>query len=212
MTTKREPQQRSIEKNRLPAYKSGLTRREFLRQTGAAALLAGLMLEKPQLVWSATSASGKTQTRQAFSAHEKTVLAAVQLQLFPDDGDGPSAADINALEYLDWALNDPDNIADGDREFIRKGVGWLEDLTHEREGKSFIELPQKKQQQTLEKIAASKAGENWLSLLIYYLLEALLLDPVYGGNPNGIGWQWLEHQPGFPRPPADKTFRKFLDA
>jgi gluconate 2-dehydrogenase gamma chain len=45
-----------------------------------------------------------------------------------------------------------------------------------------------------------------LSLLLYYIFEALLSDPVYGGNPGGIGWQWLEHQPGFPRPPADKIY------
>ena len=49
---------------------------------------------------------------------------------------------------------------------------------------------------------------NWLSLLLTYLLEALLADPVYGGNPGGIGWQWLAHQPGFPTPPADKTWYK----
>ncbi len=51
-------------------------------------------------------------------------------------------------------------------------------------------------------------GRNWLSLLLYYIFEALLADPVYGCNPNGIGWKWLEHQPGFPRPPADKIYTR----
>jgi gluconate 2-dehydrogenase gamma chain len=37
-------------------------------------------------------------------------------------------------------------------------------------------------------------------MLLDYIMEALLTDPVYGGNPNSIGWQWLKHQPGFPRP------------
>jgi gluconate 2-dehydrogenase gamma chain len=49
-------------------------------------------------------------------------------------------------------------------------------------------------------------GRAWLSLLLYYIFEALLSDPVYGGNPGEIGWRWLEHQPGFPRPPADKIY------
>jgi len=31
---------------------------------------------------------------------------------------------------------------------------------------------------------------------------------VYGGNPDGIGWKWLEHQPGYPTPPADKSWYK----
>ena len=33
-------------------------------------------------------------------------------------------------------------------------------------------------------------------------MEALLTDPAYGGNPDGIGWRWLGHTPGYPRPSA----------
>jgi len=44
--------------------------------------------------------------------------------------------------------------------------------------------------------------------LLTYLLEALLADPVYAGNPNGIGWKWLQHQPGFPRPTKNKKYFK----
>jgi gluconate 2-dehydrogenase gamma chain len=60
----------------------------------------------------------------------------------------------------------------------------------------------------LREIEQSRAGRNWLSLLLTYLLEALLADPVYGGNPDGIGWTWLEHQPGYPAPPRDKSWYK----
>ena len=35
-------------------------------------------------------------------------------------------------------------------------------------------------------------------------VEGFFADPVYGGNSNGIGWAWLEHQPGFPRPPVGR--------
>ena len=45
-------------------------------------------------------------------------------------------------------------------------------------------------------------------IILTYLLQALLTDPVYGGNPNGVGWKWLHHQPGFPRPPKDETYFK----
>jgi len=45
-------------------------------------------------------------------------------------------------------------------------------------------------------------------MLLTYILEALLTDPVYGGNPNGIGWTWLQHQPGFPTPTEDKKYYK----
>jgi gluconate 2-dehydrogenase gamma chain len=62
----------------------------------------------------------------------------------------------------------------------------------------------------LHQIVDSSAGENWLSLLLYYLFESLTLDPVYGGNPDGIGWHWLEHQPGFPRPTKETSYRHFV--
>ena len=181
---------------------SGLNRREFLRQTGAAALLMGLMSCKPAHL----KISGNQQLTE-LSTHHKSVLDAVTMQLFPDDGNGPSARDVNALSYLQWALQDPDNIEDGDNEFIIKGIGWLEDLSTQTQSDSFAKLSNEQQSKILNQIAEFNAGENWLSLLIYYLMEALLLDPVYGGNPNSVGWQWLEHQAGFPRPPTNKTYQ-----
>jgi hypothetical protein len=33
-----------------------------------------------------------------------------------------------------------------------------------------------------------------------------LADPVYGGNRERRGWEWLAHQPGYPRPPPGKTW------
>jgi gluconate 2-dehydrogenase gamma chain len=41
-------------------------------------------------------------------------------------------------------------------------------------------------------------------------MEALLTDPAYGGNPGGIGWRWLQHVPGYPRPPMDKIYPELL--
>jgi gluconate 2-dehydrogenase gamma chain len=34
-----------------------------------------------------------------------------------------------------------------------------------------------------------------------------MLSPAsYGGNPDGIGWQWLEHQAGFPLPEKGQRY------
>jgi len=52
----------------------------------------------------------------------------------------------------------------------------------------------------LRGISQSEAGENWLSTLLSYVFEAMLAPPIYGGNPNGIGEKWLNHQAGFPLP------------
>jgi gluconate 2-dehydrogenase gamma chain len=132
-------------------------------------------------------------------------LAAVQEHLFPAAADTPGAGDIQALVYLRNTIENP--AADGDdREFVFNGVGWLNDLAQETLQQNFVALDEQQRETLLRQIEQSRAGRNWLSLLLTYLLEALLADPVYGGNPDGIGWEWLEHQPGFPRPPEDKTW------
>ncbi|WP_394388051.1 gluconate 2-dehydrogenase subunit 3 family protein [Shewanella woodyi] len=190
------------------AYELGLNRRAFLRQTGAAAVLLGLIGAKPNILQAQESES-KVGEFTEFTPLAVTLVKAVQLQLFPDDGDGPSSEQLNSFQYLTWALEDPENQADGDKEFILQGVGWLEELAKSTHGASFIKLSIKDQDTVLKQIAKSRAGENWLSLLLYYLLESLTLDPIYGGNPDGIGWQWLEHQPGFPRPVKGKTYLNF---
>ena len=131
------------------------------------------------------------------------------MRLFPDDGDGPSADDINVLTYLEWAMTDENNKADGDPEFIVKGIGWLNQFANDDHGKDFVDLDTKTQDAIITATAKSDAGRNWLSILIYYLIEALTLDPYYGGNTNGIGWQWLQYQGGFPNPIKGKTYRDF---
>ena len=210
MLTDKGLQSDSNKPERVSAYCCGLNRRAFLRQTGAAALLLGLIGTKPSVVVAVDKFEDETViNEEGFSVHAQAVVEAVQMQLFPDDGDGPSALDLNAFRYLTWALEDPDNKADGDKAFILQGVGWLEELAKSTQGESFIKLGAREQDLVLKQISKSGAGENWLSLLLYYLLESLTLDPVYGGNTDGIGWQWLEHQPGFPRPVEGKTYLDF---
>jgi gluconate 2-dehydrogenase gamma chain len=195
---------------------SGLNRRAFLRTSTAISLLAGISLTKPTFAIQQTAANSAALLKELatngdiFTVQQQQVIDAVQMQLFPDDGDGPSAQDLNALAYLEWAMTDQQNINDDDPQFIVDGIGWLNDLAKQTHSVRFVKLTYEQQDKVLKQVAKSQAGENWLSLLMYYLTEALMLDPVYGGNPNMIGWQWLEHQPGFPAPIIGKTYRDFL--
>jgi len=98
---------------------------------------------------------------------------------------------------------DPDN-----RKFIVNGVGWLNDIASKRHEAVFIDLNGDQREDVLRQIEKTGAGERWISLILLYVFEALLSDPVYGGNTDQIGWRWLEHQPGFPRPPASQRYQK----
>ena len=134
------------------------------------------------------------------------IIEAVQDQLFPSEPQAPGARELNALDYLKWVVGDA-GVDEKERQFILSGVDWLEDMSRQVYEKGFLELNGEQQDQLLKRIASSDAGENWLATLLLYLFEALLTDPIYGGNPDAIGWRWLGHRPGFPRPSAANRYR-----
>ena len=169
-------------------------RRRFL--LGLAGGSLGLLLPLPA---AAADPGLDTQARWL-------LIEAVQAQLFPSEPNAPGAREINALAYLQWVVGD-DNIDPEERAFILRGCDWLEALTRERTGQGFTQLTAAEQDAMLEQITRSEAGENWLSTLLLYIFEALLSDPVYGGNPEAIGWRWLGHRPGFPRPNQRNRYR-----
>jgi len=207
----------SIKSNQVNALSSGLNRRAFLRNSSATVLVASLMACKPNIksvdskIVDNIEIENKNPVKNIFefTQEEKNNLIQVQAHLFPKDDDGPSASDINAFAYLEWALTDPDNQADGDGDFIKKGVGWLNGLSKQTQGDEFLKISFEQQDKVLSQISKSSTGENWMSIIIYYIMEALLFDPIYGGNPESIGWKWLEHQPGFPAPDSESLYRKY---
>ncbi len=186
---------------------ANLERRHFLHTACKAA--AGTALIPSIALFTACDQKTKTQQNKQLKQEPWPTFAAVQLILFPNDGNGPSATDLNANAYLHFVLsaNDTDH---EERDFILKGIDWLNQLANTEHKTTFIKARPEQQEQLIHKIAISTSGERWLSYLLLYIFEALLSDPVYGSNPNGIGWQWLEHQPGFPTPDKTKTYPELL--
>ncbi len=149
-----------------------------------------------------TPAAGES----ASSDSQWQIIGAVQDRLFPSEPNAPGARELNALNYLKWVVGD-DGVDVEQRQFILRGVDWLEDMSRQAHDQGFLKLTTGQQDEMLKKIAQSDAGENWLSTLLLYIFEALLSDPVYGGNPDAIGWRWLGHRPGFPRPTEANKYR-----
>ncbi|MBT3880321.1 MAG: gluconate 2-dehydrogenase subunit 3 family protein [Candidatus Scalindua sp.] len=129
----------------------------------------------------------------------------VQDHLFPPETDSPGAKEINALTYLRNVFSNA-AIDQDEKKFILNGVKWLNDLSLEKHEGVFTQLTYSQRTDILHQITKSKAGRRWISKLLSYIFEALLGDPVYGGNPDGIGWKWLNHHPGFPRPLKHKLY------
>jgi len=183
----------------------GISRREFLNRI---ALLGSLAACYPVALIAQKRLQPEAGHLPAWCSEDPwKTLAEVQQHLFPASDDVPGASDIQAVVYLRNTIENP--AADGeDKEFLFNGVGWLNELAQKQTQKPFAVLDEQQREILLREIEQSQAGRNWLSLLLTYLLEALLADPVYGGNPDGIGWTWLEHQPGYPTPPRDKSWYK----
>ena len=169
-----------------------LTRRRFLLQLAGGSMAA-------LFPWTGQAAPALSEAKRW------QVLDTVQQHLFPSELDAPGATEIKALDYLKFILT-KDKSKTEDRTFLLQGAGWLEDMAQRLTKSSFLTLGEIQREKVLREIERSEVGGNWLSLILLYLIESLLTTPVYGGNPDGVGWRWLAHIPGFPLPPPGKRY------
>ena len=140
-----------------------------------------------------------------FTEERWRTVAAVQAHLLPSEPNAPGAREIRAESFLRGVLGDP-RFAPAERAFLIGGVETVNKLAHEAAGRPFVALSPAQRESVLRAFEATPEGGRWLAEMLGYLLEAALGDPVYSGNPGGIGWNWLAHNPGFPRPPVNKRY------
>jgi len=176
-------------------------RRTFILSGGST--LACTPLSASAIVNAVISDEVITSPVKLFTKTDWLSIAIVQNHLFPSEPDVPGAVEINALHYLHKYLSNPatDPL---DSEFILLGSRLLQ-----QSNESTLSLTDQSIEQreiTLRQFEKTNDGRRWLVTILNYVLEALLTDPVYGGNPDGIGWQWLEHRAGEPRPPMNKRY------
>ena len=132
-------------------------------------------------------------------------LDATLNQLLPSSPTGPSASEIRATAYLHQVMTVQPTEQD-EKDFILKGVGWLNGYANSEKSANFAQLSFTDKEQLLRGISRSTAGQNWLNTLLGYIFQAMLSPSSYGGNPDGIGWAWLEHQAGFPLPEKGQRY------
>ena len=175
-----------------------IDRRTFI--VAAASLGAGYALSEflPDLFQSIDKS-------RVLTSGKKRILKEVLRHLFPATQNAPGADDINALIYLQVVLLDP-QLDPRDQNFIINGIQWLEEECQKLFALSFPELKTEQKEQLLREIEKEGWGERWLSYLLKYIFESLLTDPLYGGKPDGVGWKWLGHVPGYPRPNQENRY------
>ena len=181
-----------------------LSRRKFLK--GMA--LAGIA-SQVQFLGSCWGEEDKTNQIILSQNSEKT-LAAIQQILFPNDGFGPDAKAIHALKYFKWVLTDK-QMDEEDKKFILNGIEWTSELTQKEHSKYYFELNTKEQKMMVIKMSNLDWGETWLSIIMTFILEALLSNPLYGGNPNEEGWKWLNHYQSGPQPTKELLYPQIFN-
>lgn len=183
-------------KNQIPLQKKDkrawqLNRKQFI----AAVLLGGAATQLP-----VSCAARNYNTEQTLLSDEKLqILQSVQEILFPSSDIGPGAKEINAATYLVWVLSDPQKDLE-EIEYIINGIGWVDETAEENFSKKYMGLTHSEKEKLIADISKISWGESWLSVILTFIFEALLSDPRYGSNPDQIGWKWLKHNPGQPRP------------
>jgi len=114
--------------------------------------------------------------------------------LFPKTQTMPSAKEFNATSYL--KINSYHKSFDiDDRDYILQGA-----LDFNDSFPNFLKSTQEEKENIINRTNNSEYGESWLTKLVYYGMEAMLSDPIYGGNKGEIGWKSLSHQTGRPQP------------
>lgn len=122
-------------------------------------------------------------------------LAIVQKDLFPEEMITTS----NAYSYISLIFQHSRVSAD-DKQYLRNGTKWLNEEAVNTYKKVYPKLSSQERQVILEKISKESWGESWIKIVLMYILEATLGDPIYGINKNESAWKWLEHESGLPRP------------
>lgn len=122
------------------------------------------------------------------------VLEEVYNILFPKTKHMPSAKEFGVVNYLRQNIHHQ-YFDKNDANLILQGaIDFNDSFTN------FLTASKEEKTQMITDASQNSYGNEWLSTLLRYGFEALLSDPIYGGNTNGIGWQALKHSPGLPRP------------
>ncbi len=178
-----------------------MKRRDFLLISGTG--LSSLSLSG--IVNAAICSDLPAPDVREFTPQDWRIIAAVQNHIFPSEDQAPGAVEIQALRYLHNYLANPATNPE-DVKFIHSGSRQLQQFDEKNHSIPFTQLSIDEREKLLREFETRPEDRRWLITILTYVLESLLTDPVYGGNPDGIGWQWLEHRAGEPRPPTNKRY------
>jgi hypothetical protein len=137
------------------------------------------------------------------------MLLRVQDILMPSDEYGPGAHDIYAERYFVWLMREGRLYAK-DIETALGGFDALNETSRQVHGADFVELERAAQEEVVAAHTNNRMGDWWLGRILTWCYEAMYAHPVYGSNPNKVGYEWIGYVHGVPEPTAETRYPEIL--
>lgn len=179
-----------------------VSRRNFIKNS----LAIGALMQMSVL----QSCINTEQDTHILSKKQMAIAVAVQNILFPKDKNGPGAIDFNADKYLLWVLSDK-RIPKDENQYIINGLKWVDETAQEEMSENFLKLSKKEQVKLIHTVSKTSWGESWLSVMLTFIFEAMISDPIYGFNKDETGRKWLGHIAGYPRPTKENRYDEIFE-
>lgn len=128
-----------------------------------------------------------------------TTLKIMQKDLLHDADEMPSFEQINPNKYLTLIFNHS-RVSQEEKNYLKNGASWLNEEAIEMYEKPYTSLDADKRQRVLISFSSRDWGKSYIDTILSYMMEAMLGDPLYGGNKDGSGWKFLNHRGGEPSP------------
>lgn len=133
--------------------------------------------------------------KSQFTKDIYNIIESVQKHFFPQNSQLPFASEFSSIEFLVSTIYH--KTFDKDiRDFVISGA---KDFISQENGQ-FINYNREDKEIALRKFENSSRGSKWLSRIMILSMEALLSDPIYGGNFRESGWIALDTKGGYPKP------------
>ncbi|MCP4499391.1 MAG: gluconate 2-dehydrogenase subunit 3 family protein [Deltaproteobacteria bacterium] len=188
---------------------SAPSRRTFLHDvTKGAALLSVLGVGTCEAKSKPPTKSKKIETGphgKNVDAFTWRILDAAQDALLPAGGPIAGAREVNAIMYLDLALENPR--FKWPKKRLLKLASALDENAQKKHKQTFSKLKLAERDALLHDATKTKEKRN-VRLLLDITLEATLSDPVHGGNEKEKGWKSAGVMAPWPRPSSRETIVK----
>ncbi len=138
------------------------------------------------------------------------LLQSILEVLFPKSTIFPGAKALKSDIYYLWVLHDS-RLDKGERLYLIEDLDTINNFAKNKYHNDFTNLSLRNQQEVIELVSRTDWGENYLSRLMTVVFEGMFANPLYGSNPNKIGWEWIKYQGGVPEPQQWNKYPEILN-